>query len=144
MAAAYDTDFYTWTQEQAHALRKSRPENLDWENLAEEIESLGKNNQHAIVSRLRVLIGHLLKWRAQPERRSSSWIATIALQRSEVEDLLEENPSLRARLPLFYQKAWSGGRYVASKDMNCPLSALPTGPLWSVEQVLDENFWPES
>jgi Domain of unknown function DUF29 len=48
----YDTDFYRWTQTQAAALRAKDFATLDLENLAEEIESLGRSDRRAIVSHL--------------------------------------------------------------------------------------------
>ena len=42
-AAAYEADFHAWTREQAARLRDLRPNSIDWENVAEEIESLGRS-----------------------------------------------------------------------------------------------------
>ena len=44
----YDQDFLRWTEQQATALRRAAKDSnlpLDWENLAEEIESLGKSHR---------------------------------------------------------------------------------------------------
>ena len=58
----YDEDLYRWTVEQSVALRKRRASNeLDWDNLAEEIESLGRSCRREIGSRLEILLIHLLK-----------------------------------------------------------------------------------
>ena len=80
-AASYDSDFNEWTQAQGRALRNRRAADLDWENLAEEIESLGRSDQREVKSRLTTLLVHLLKWRYQPEKRSDSWADTIARER---------------------------------------------------------------
>jgi hypothetical protein len=81
----YEQDFYTWTAEQAQALVQRRAESLDWENLAEELTDLGNRHYDQLGSRLAVLIGHLLKWKYQPERQGSSWRATIREQRRKIE-----------------------------------------------------------
>ena len=73
----YDEDLYQWTIEQARALRDRATNALDYDNLAEEIESLGRSDKRDIESRLENLIIHLLKWRYQPEWRSPSWEASI-------------------------------------------------------------------
>src|SRR5919204_82762 len=68
----YDTDFYRWTQKQAAALRAKDFAALDLENLAEEVESLGRSDRRAIVSHLERLLLHLLKWREHPQGRGPS------------------------------------------------------------------------
>ena len=73
----YDADFYQWTQQQADLLRQGALSALDTENLAEEIESMGKSGQRAVESDLRDILLHLLKWRYQPERRGNSWRLSI-------------------------------------------------------------------
>jgi uncharacterized damage-inducible protein DinB len=73
----YDADFYQWTQQQADLLRQGALSALDTENLAEEIESMGKSGQRAVESDLRNILLHLLKWQYQPERRGNSWRLSI-------------------------------------------------------------------
>ena len=100
----YETDFYAWIQEQAKLLRHQQWSQLDLPNLIEEIESLGKQQRAELRNRLKVLIGHLLKWEYQPERRSRSWLMTIRIQRRDTQELLEENPSLKPYLEEALQK----------------------------------------
>lgn len=73
----YEADFYAWTQEQARLLRNQQWSQIDLPNLVEEIESLGKQQRQELRNRLSVLLGHLLKWEYQPQRRSRSWLATL-------------------------------------------------------------------
>lgn len=100
----YETDFYAWTQEQAKLLSEHQWNQLDLPNLIEEIESLGKQQRQELRNRLSILIGHLLKWEYQPDRRSRSWLATLRIQRREVQNLLKENPSLQLDLQEALQK----------------------------------------
>lgn len=58
-AAAYDKDFFAWTEEQASLLRAGEVAEIDAANLAEEIESVGKSDRREIRSRLIVLLAHL-------------------------------------------------------------------------------------
>jgi predicted nucleic acid-binding Zn-ribbon protein len=106
----YDTDFYAWTQEQAKLLRHQQWSQLDLLNLIEEIESLGKQQRAELRNRLKVLIGHLLKWEYQAERRSRSWLMTIRVQRRDTQELLEENLSLKPYLEEALQKIYESGR----------------------------------
>ncbi len=95
----YEYDFYGWTELQAKALANRQVEALDWQNLREEIISLGKQEYRELVSRLTVLVGHLLKWEYQPDKRSRSWFLTIREQRRGIRRHLEGNPSLKSRIP---------------------------------------------
>lgn len=94
----YEQDFYAWTQHQIELLQAQQWEQVDIDNLIEEIASLGKRERQELRNRLGVLLGHLLKWRYQPEARSKSWFYTIKEQRQEIERHLRENPSLKPYL----------------------------------------------
>ena len=94
----YDQDFYAWANEQAALLRAGKLAAADIEHIAEEIESMGKAEKRELVSRLTVLLLHLLKWQFQPDRRGSSWDATITVQRDDITDHLRDNPSLKAKI----------------------------------------------
>ena len=65
---SYESDLYEWTKEQADALRRRASNALDWDNLAEEIESLGAGERREIRSRLKTLLVHLLKWKGSARR----------------------------------------------------------------------------
>ncbi len=136
----YDIDVFEWTKEQADALRRRASNELDWDNLAEEIEALGVSNRHQIKSRLEILILHLLKWRYQPEWRCGSWRGSILEARHRLEMLLEESPSLR-RLPDEYlPRAYPWARRKALAETG--LDALPETCPWTIEQILDGDFLP--
>ena len=93
----YDRDFFLWTQEQATALRAVKDSNLplDWDNLAEEIESLGKSDRRELRSQIRRIMRHLLKLEISPALDPrGGWCSTIADSRSEIEDVLQDSPSL--------------------------------------------------
>ena len=87
-SVAYDDDFFAWTQEQARLLRDGELADIDVENLAEEIESMGRSVRRELRNRLALLIMHLLKWRFQPAFRSRSWSSTIIEQRNQALGLI--------------------------------------------------------
>jgi hypothetical protein len=144
--APYDHDFYTWTQHQAALLREGATAELDLANLAEEIESLGISQRHALESCFRVLLMHLLKWRYQSRRRqtSRSWYGTIAEHRARITQLLRDSPSLRRLVPGALEGAYPRACKVASHETRLPLNTFPVVCPWSVEQVLSDDFWPEA
>jgi hypothetical protein len=138
----YETDFYAWTQEQAKLLLAGVWESLDIVNLVEEIESLGKQVRQELRNRLGVLLGHLLKWEFQPNKRSRSWFFTLREQRREIGYLLNENPSLKPYLPEALQKAYLAGIDLAAKETSLNDEHFPAECPYAIEQVLDATFFP--
>ena len=140
--STHDTDFYAWTQAQAQYLKAGKWEHLDLENLAEEIESLGRQERQQLMNRFGVLLGHLLKWQYQPSYRSHSWQATIREQRRKILRLLAANPSLQPFLPEALQLGYEDGVDLAIAETNLPNETFPTTCLYTLEQVLDAEFLP--
>lgn len=93
-----ERDFYAWANEQAALLWNGKTGEADIEPIAEEIESLGTSGKRELISRLTVLLLHLLKWQYQPGLRNPSGRATIRLQRHDLTSHLSDNPSLKALL----------------------------------------------
>src|SRR6266853_6074361 len=94
----YEQDFFLWTKEQAAALRLTKNSNLplDWENLAEEIEDLGKSDRRELRSQIRRIMRHLAKLQFSPAHDPRrGWHETIVDGRSEVELILRDSPSLK-------------------------------------------------
>src|SRR5580658_7450631 len=82
----YDTDFVEWSTRTADLLRRGRLAGLDLENVAEEIEDLGKSERSAVRSQLRRMLLHLVKSRIQPERSGAIWRGSVASARTEILD----------------------------------------------------------
>jgi hypothetical protein len=145
---AYEEDVFTWSQEQAAALRRlagHRPnlaEPLDLLNIAEEIESLGISQWRELASRYLVLLVHLLKWRHQTARRSRSWRATIRTQRREIATLLRFSPGLKAKRAEELALAYARARLEAAEETRLPLATFPETCPFTVDEVEDESFWP--
>ena len=136
---SYETDLYEWTKEQAEALRRRASNALDWDNLAEEIESLGTSNLDQIESRLENLILHLLKWKYQPEMQCGSWRGSILRSAtSHRETDQEDDPSLGAYPGEYLAEAYPVGRRRALAETG--LLHLPEICPWTIEDVLAEDF----
>ncbi|MFS8821560.1 DUF29 domain-containing protein [Synechococcus sp. 65AY6A5] len=138
----YEKDFYAWTQQQAQFLRERAWEKLDLPHLIEEMESLGRQQRQELRNRLGVLVGHLLKWEYQPQARSVSWLLTLQVQRQEVLDLLEENPSLRPYLPEAISKSYLRALQLALEETKLPRKTFPKTCPYAPEQILDSQFYP--
>jgi len=138
----YDQDFYAWTQEQAGLLRAGKLSTADLEHIAEEIESMGKTEKRELVSRLTVLLLHLLKWQFQPVRQGASWRLSIATNRDALADHLDDNPSLRSVIEASIDTAYRRARRDATLETGLSENTFPTTCPWSFSQMMAENFWP--
>jgi len=143
MTASYDTDVVAWANEQAGLLRAGCFDLLDIENIAEEIEDVGKAEQRELMSRMAVLLAHLLKWQYQPQRRGSSWRRTIITQRRNIERALKKMPSLKAWLadPEWWEATWGDALDLATREIN--LDVFPEICPWTFAEIMDENWLPE-
>src|SRR6185295_3348982 len=93
-APTYDGDYFAWSQDQGARLRAAKPKDIDWENVAEEIESLGRSDNRSIESNLNVVLVHLLKWRYRPQRQKTGWKASLIEHRNRIRKLAAESPGL--------------------------------------------------
>ncbi len=139
----HDSDFYAWSLEQAALLRAGRAAEADLGAIAEEIESMGKTEKRELVSRLTVLLLHLLKWERQPAGRGNSWRLSIANARDEIADLLGDNPSLKTVIDEVTASAYRYARRKAAIETEMGEDAFPAQCPWSFAQAVDEGFWPE-
>lgn len=138
----YDRDFYTWTQMQAAALAAGHLGELDLMNLAEEIESLGKRDRRGLRSAMEIILTHLLKWRYQPAYSTRSWEDSIAEHRRRARLTAEDSSSLRHQLPQLLPLAYGPARREAARQTHLPLATFPEACPWTLEQVLDDDFYP--
>jgi hypothetical protein len=143
-SSLYEHDFYAWANEQAALLRAGNLSAADIEHIAEEIESMGKTEKRELVNRLAVLLLHLLKWQYQPERRGSSWEGTIRVQRRDLADHLDDNPSLKSKLPEAIERAYGNAVILAPGETGLPKATFPATCPWLFKQIMDEEFWPRT
>lgn len=139
----YDLDFYAWANAQAALLREGKLGQADIENIAEEIESMGRSEKRELLSRLTVLLLHLLKWRFQPKGRGSSWEASIRIQRRQLSRHMADNPSLKVKLPEALGEAYQDAVIAAAEETKLAESTFPTECPWSYDQISDAGFWPD-
>jgi hypothetical protein len=140
----YAEDFYTWTQEQARMLRDGIWHAVDAAHMAEEIEDLGKSERRAVISHLRVLLTHLLKWHFQPERRSDSWLHSMGNAQVELQTILHDSPSLHRELPAFVAMAYDQALFLAARETALSVGAFPSHCQWSPEQLLIPATLPDN
>ncbi|QVL50074.1 MAG: DUF29 domain-containing protein [Thiocapsa sp.] len=142
MTNLYEHDIHAWTQQTAELLRQRRFQELDIERLVEELETMGRRDRQELVSRLKILLGHLLKWQYQPAHRSSSRRGSILEQRLRIRDLLQDSPSLK---PLFAEAAASAyrdGATLASKETGLSEAHFPEALPYAPDGLLEDDWLP--
>jgi hypothetical protein len=142
MSDLYGDDIVLWCERQADALRRRAANEVDWDNVAEEIEGVAANQKREVRSRLRVICEHLLKWRHLRERehQGQSWRHTLSEQRRELEGLFEDSPSLRGFAGEVLQRSFVNARQDVERetDLGVPEDVSP----WTLEEVLSLDFLP--
>ncbi len=142
----YERDYYGWIEHNVNSIREGRLDDVDWMNVAEELEDMGKSEKRALRSQLARLLTHLLKWSHQTQRRRSSqhsWRATIEHARDTVLELLDENPSLKPQLRELFPAAYRDALAQVVSETNLAKERFPAKCPWSYAQALDHDFRPE-
>ena len=94
MKELYERDYSQWAETMADLLASRNFTRLDIENLVEEVRDLSKRERDRLLSSLRLILHHLLKWDYQSHKRSRSWENTIGRERDNIGLYLEDSPSL--------------------------------------------------
>ena len=141
--ADHDADVHAWAEEQAALLRAGRLSDVDADHLANEIEQLGRQLRQEVEERLGILLVHLIRWEYQRGLRGPAWELTVSEQRLTLAELLEESPSLADSMTVALYSAYETALARAALETNWPPDVFPWACKWSVEQVLDDAFWPE-
>ena len=136
----YDRDYHLWLELTTKLLKDRQFERLDLNNLIEEIETLGRSEKNRVISSLKLICQHLLKWQYQTER-SKSWLKTIRRERNNLADYIEYLPSLKKFLetPEVLAKAYRRGRNAIQET---EIENFPQDCPFSLEEVLDLNYLP--
>lgn len=143
MNPKYEEDFYGWAINTAQLLRNRRMNELDFENIIEEIEALGRSEKHQLINRLALIIAHLLKWQYQPTLRSHSWVYTIREQRTQAKIHLADNPSLKNKLEEVLINAYEIAISKAAKDTSLDKNDFPVECPYTLEECLNNDFYPQ-
>jgi len=138
----HSRDFYAWTHHQANLLKARQFTALDVECLIEELEIMGASERRQLISRLAVLLAHLLKWQYQPSYRGRSWTLTIKEQRRQLARHLRDNPSLAARISEFLPDAYGDAILMAAAETGLDEAAFPDTCPYAWTEIMDDDFLP--
>ncbi|MBG1262715.1 DUF29 domain-containing protein [Nostoc commune] len=142
----YDEDYYLWLRTTINQLRAGQFLSVDLDNLIEELEDMGRSQKRAIGSLLIKLIEHLLKlkcWDQERERNQGHWKGEIRTFRREIKKALKDSPSLKPYILEIFDESYQDARKEASDRTQLSIETFPVVLLGSLEQILDENWFPE-
>jgi hypothetical protein len=139
----YEADYLKWIETTVEKLRVRDYSSVDWENLIEEIEDMGRSERKSIKSNLIVVLTHLLKWQFQPDFRSASWKGSIVEHRRRIRDALKDSPSLKPYLQEVFAECYLDAVELASAETELPMETFPGECPYTSAEVLDSNFLPE-
>lgn len=139
----YETDYLKWIETIVEKLQVQDYSNIDWENLIEEIEDMGRSERRSLKSNLIVVLTHLLKWQYQPNFRSGSWKGSIVEHRRRIREALKDSPSLKPYFEEVFAQCYSDAVEQASAETGLSVEILPQVCPYTSREVLDSNFLPE-
>jgi hypothetical protein len=137
--ALYDTDFVEWTAHTSVLLRGGRLDDVDLQHVAEEIEDLGKNDQHTVLSHLSKLLKHQIKRTIQPERDESGWRASVATSREKIEYKIVDSPSLRLVLEQNLQETYRRAMKDALFETGLQSADLPQQCPYTLDELIERD-----
>jgi hypothetical protein len=138
----YEGDYLVWLENTLEKLRNQQYEQVDWENLIEEIETMGRSEKNALESNLIVILLYLLKWQYQPQKRSGSWERSIIEHRRRVRRALQDSPSLKPYLVTILEGSYAEAVKQAKAETGLPLATFPKTCPYVLTAILDDQFFP--
>lgn len=139
----YETDYLQWIETTLEKLRSQDYPNVDWGNLIEEIEDMGRSERRSLKSNLIVVLLHLLKWQFQRDRRSGSWEGSIIEHRRPVREAVSDSPSLQPYLESIFAECYTQAVKQAKAETGLPLETFPQQCPYELAEVMDDEFLPE-
>jgi Domain of unknown function DUF29 len=147
--SGYDTDILEWSERQAALLRRMAAgegvnDQVDWEHVAEEIESVGASERRELTSKIRAVLEHLMKLEASPATMPrTGWMESVQTARAAIEDVLEDSTSLKPTVPQVIERQLPRARRVVAAAL-AEHGETPRVPLeqlrYSEDQVVGDWF----
>jgi hypothetical protein len=138
LSRLYEGDETAWLEAMSQRIKDRRYDQLDYKNLGEYLLDMAKRDRREVVSRLRTLLFHLLKWDHQHRKRSRSWKVTTNTQRDDLHDLLDSK-TLRNHAIETLPKAYAQAVELAAVETGLAENAFPAQCPYTLEQILSEN-----
>ena len=131
-----------WSEKMIELLEQNRLNEIDTVNLKVYLIEMGASNKREVKSKITTLLLHLLKWLYQPTHRSRSWRVSIIRERKELKEIFIKNTNLEKYAHECFDDSFTDAIKYAEIEIKSK-KKLPKVHVFSVEQALDNNFWPE-
>ncbi|MEX2213011.1 MAG: DUF29 domain-containing protein [Phycisphaeraceae bacterium] len=135
VSSLYHDDETAWLEFMSKLISERRFDELDYDHLREYLQDMARRDKREVLSRLTILLVHLLKWEHQPALRSNSWQATILHQRQELADLLE-SAVLRQYAIDSLPRAYDRAVKQAVVETGLDEGTFPAACVWTMDEVL--------
>lgn len=135
----HEADFNLWVEAMKTKIKNRDTETMDWDNLLDEIDDMGKSEKRSLDSYMQRLVEHILKleyWTEEKERCQKGWIREVVNFRTRIERVLRKNPSLKNYLQQEYENVFNDAVKVVRCDFN-----VPEDSLIPLEQIMAENYF---
>lgn len=139
----YDKDVYGWAVYTAQLLKDKKMDQVDFENIIEQIEALGRSLEMQLTYRLSLVLMHLLKWQYQPTLQGKSWQVTLREQRRASRRIIDKNPSLKAKINECLFEAYEDAIDETIKETGLDEKIFPSSCPYTFEQIMNDDFYPE-
>ncbi|WP_034937882.1 DUF29 domain-containing protein [Gloeocapsa sp. PCC 73106] len=137
----YSADFHLWLETTVQLLRERKLDEIDYENLIEELESMGKSEKSALESNLRILLMHLLKWKYQPQKLTNSWKYTIIEHCLRINKSFKASPSLKKYFEEIFPETYQDARKLTSVETGIAKDKFPVQCPFTKDDVLNSENW---
>jgi hypothetical protein len=135
----HDRDFYLWTEEIKQKIQTRNFADMDWDNLLDEIDDMGKSEKRSLESYIQRLIEHILKlkyWESEREQNYRHWRAEVANFRNQINRLLKRNPSFKKYLAEIYDEIFTEVIQVRSLELD-----IPADVFIELEMIMKSNYF---
>ncbi len=143
MQPRYEDDFYGWAMANASLLKQGKLKEADMEHIIEELEEMGSSNESQLISRLSLVLCHLLKWQFQPNMRGHSWTYTLEEQRKRTKIHLKKNPSLKSKINECLIDAYDVALSKAAGETGLDKKTFPAKCPYTFEEIINDEFYPD-
>jgi Domain of unknown function DUF29 len=140
--ALYEADYLQWLETTVQNIKSQEYGAVDWGNLIEEMEDMGRRERQSLESNFIVLVIHLLKWQFQPQQRSGSWESSILEHRRRVKKALKDSPSLKPYLESIEAECYGEAVKQAKAETGLLLEAFPVNCPYELVGILKDDFLP--
>ena len=98
---------------------------------------MSQKDRKSLLSFLKILMLHILKWKNQPTRQSASWVNSINYSRTDIQKIQKRKPSLSDD---YIKKVWEEELHDAVKDAEKEMNQEATDKKLTWDEVFKNKY----